>query len=274
MTNLLRANIFRLKRTLVVWGGALVSAGLGMMIVHTQISDLRELGVEFTLDEVFFGYAMCIGLFMAVLISTFLGTDYSDGSIRNKLTVGSLRRDVYLSNLLSVIGICFLYCMVYMIAVTAMTAPVRGFFTQDGKLLLTALAGSLLTGVAFCSLYTCIAMNCSHKATSAIICILLFFALLSASTYVLAKLDAPPERMTASIVNGEFTTSMEPNPKYLQDDERAVYQFFYDLLPTGQASQYFTLGFANPLRMMLCSLGTIVVSTLGGLALFERKDLK
>lgn len=274
MSNLLRANAFRLRRTMLVWGGALVSVGLAVIIVNTQIGDLRDLGVAFTLDEVFFGYAMCIGLFMAVLISTFLGTDYSDGAMRNKLAVGNLRRNVYLSNLLSMIGICFLYCAVYMAAATAMAAPVVGFFTLDGKVILTALAGSLLTGMTFCAIYTCITMNCSHKTTSAIICILLFFALLSASTYVLAMLDASPERMNMSLVNGELVSSMEPNPKYLQEGARAVYEFFYDLLPTGQGSQYFSLSFTRPLRMMLCAIGTTAVFTLGGLAAFERKDLK
>ena len=66
----------------------------------------------------------------------------------------------------------------------------------------------------------------------------------------------------------------EPNPMYLRGMERAVYQFLYDLLPTGQSVQYTTLGFTDPLRLMGLSALVAAVFSAAGAALFQRKDLK
>ena len=67
---------------------------------------------------------------------------------------------------------------------------------------------------------------------------------------------------------------LEPNPQYLEGAERAAYEFVYDLLPTGQADQYFNLRFEKPGRMMALAAALTVLFTSGGLTLFRRKDLK
>ena len=274
MTNLLRANFFRLRKTLVVWGGFAVCVAMAAFTTYTHVSDHMELGVVFLLDTTFFIYTIIVGFLMSVVVSTTLGTEYSDGTIRNKLSVGHLRRDIYLSNLFSMTLASWLYCAVYMLAAGVLGIPFAGWLTVDWKIILITLAGSLLLEAAFCALYTAIAMNCSYKATTAIICILLFFAMMVASTYVFARLDAAPEHLAYKMVDGEFVSEMEPNPRYLQGTERAVCEFFVDLIPTGQAVRYYVLTFAHPLRMVLCALGITAVSTGAGFALFQRKDLK
>ena len=274
MTNLLRANLFRLRKALVVWGGVLACVAMASFTTYTHVSDHNELGVVFLLDQTFFIYPLIVGFLMSVVASTTLGTEYSDGTFRNKLSVGHLRRDIYLSNLISMIAISWFYCGVYMLSAAVLGVPFAGWLTIDWKTIVTVLVGSLLLEMAFSALYTCISMNCSHKATTAIICIIFFFAMMIASTYVFARLDAAPEYLAYKMVDGEFVSGMEPNPKYLQGTERAVYGFFSDLIPTGQAVKYDILEFTHPLRMMLCALGITAVSTGAGLALFQRKDLK
>ena len=66
----------------------------------------------------------------------------------------------------------------------------------------------------------------------------------------------------------------EPNPHYLTGLEREVYQFLYDLLPTGQSLQYTTLGFTDPAKLMGLSALVAAVFSAAGAALFRRKDLK
>lgn len=275
MTNLLRANVYRLRRTLVFWGGLAASAGFGAFIVYARVSDYHKYGGEILLDQIFFIYTVMAGFLLSIVASTILGTEYSNGTVRNKLTVGHLRRDVYLANLISMICTSWLYCGTYILVVTALGAPFAGWLTVSGKLIAVTLLGSLLLETAFCALYTCVSMNCSHKAATAIICILLFFAFMIASTYVYNMLEAPPEWPSYQMsLNGEIETVMVPNPHYLEGTERAVYEFLFDLLPTGQAVQYYIIEFAHPLRMMLCSVFLVAASTLGGMALFRRKDLK
>ena len=274
MTNLLRANLFRLRKALVVWGGALACVAMAAFTTYTHVSDQMELGVVFFLDETFFICTIIVGFLMSVVVSTTLGTEYSDGTIRNKLSVGHLRRDIYLSNLFSMTLVSWLYCAVYMLTAGVLGVPFAGWLTVDWRIVLITLVGSLLLEMTFCALYTAIAMNCSYKATTAIMCILFFFAMLVASTYVFRMLDMEPEHLAYKMVDGEFVSEMEPNPKYLQGMEREVYEFFKDFIPTSQAAQYYILEFAHPVRMMLCALGITAVSTGAGLLLFQRKDLK
>ena len=273
MTNLLKANLFRLRKALVVWGGALACVAMASFTTYTHVSDQRDLNVVFLLDTTFFIYTIVVGFLMSIVVSTTLGTEYSDNTIRNKLSVGHLRRDIYLSNLLSMTLVSWLYCVVYMLS-AMLGVPFAGWLTVDWKIILMTLVGSLVLEAAFSALYTAIAMNCSHKATTAIICILFFFAMMIASTCVFARLDAAPEHLAYQMVDGEFVSSMEPNPKYLRGTERAVYEFFSDLIPTGQAVKYEILEFTHPLRMMLCALGITAVSTGAGMLLFRRKNLK
>ena len=274
MTNLLRANFFRLRKAFAVWGGVAVCVAMAAFTTYTHVSDHRELGVEFLLDQTFFIYTVIAGFLMSVAASTTLGTEYNDGTIRNKLSVGHLRREVYLSNLISMTAVNWSYCVVYMLSAAAFGVPFAGWLTVNAKTVIIVLAGSLLLEMAFSAIYTCVSMNCSHMAITAIICLILFFAMMIASTYVYSMLEAPPEVLTYEMVNGEFVSSMQPNPRYLEGTKRAVYEFLFDLLPTGQAVQYYIIEFAHPFRMMLCALGITAVSTGAGLALFQCKDLK
>ena len=275
MTNLLRANLFRLRKTLSVWAGIVVCVAMAAFTTYTHVSDQMEYGFVFLLDRTFFIYTLIVGFLMSVAVSTALGTEYSDSTIRNKLSVGHLRRDVYLANLISMTAVSWLYCGVYMLAAGALGAPFAGWLTTNGKTVAVILVGSLVLETAFSAIYTCVSMNCSHKSTTAIICILLFFAMMVASTYVYNRLEAPPEISNYVLtIDGMALEDLGPNPRYLEGSARAFYEFLFDLIPTGQAVQYYIIEFAHPLRMILCALGITAVSTGAGLALFQRKDLK
>ena len=65
-----------------------------------------------------------------------------------------------------------------------------------------------------------------------------------------------------------------PNPYYISGIQREIYEFVVDFLPTGQSSSLQNINIDHPLRMLLSSLGITAAFTLGGLRLFERKDLK
>ena len=275
MTNLLRANFSRLRKAGVVWAGALVCVALAGFTTYTHVSDQREYGVVFLLDVTFFIYTIIVGFLMSIVVSTTLGTEYSDGTMRNKLSVGHLRRDVYLANLISMTAISWFYCAVYMLAAAVFGVPFAGWLTADGKIVAITIVGSLLLEMAFSAIYTCISMNCSQKATTAILCILVFFAMMIASTTVFRMLEAAPEHVAYHMsLDGEPEMVMEPNPRYLEGTERELYEFLNDLIPTGQAVEYYIIEFAHPVRMMLCALGITAVSTGAGLALFRRKNLK
>lgn len=272
MRELLAANLVRLRKTGLFWGAALLHAAFALFRIYTIVDD-RKYGYETTLDEALFTFIMIEGLVMAVFIAVFLGTEYSDGTVRNKITAGHGRVRIYLANLLTVCLACLVFTAVYLLTTLAVGLPVLGGLTLGAGVIASTLLGTLATAAAFCSLYTLIGMSVSRKSTGCILCILLFFGMMIASTYVAARLDAPSERAVFEMVDGEMVSHIEPNPKYLSDSERAVYQFAMDFLPTGQATQYMIMT-GRTGRMSLYSVLIALCTAGGGQAYFRRKDIK
>ena len=275
MTKLLSANYLRLKKSHLFWGILAFGAALAGFRVYTLWRDHVDVGVVSTLDEGLFTYAQLIGMTAAVFTSLFLGTEYSDGAIRNKVASGCSRVSIYLAGLLTVFAASVLSLAAYWVVALAMGIPLLAPLGMSAGQALFTVLGVLLMTAAFCAIFTCITMNCSSKAANAVVCVLLFFALLIASTYVYARLDAPEYSADYIItVDGFDMTEPVPNPRYLQPGPRAVFEFFRDLLPTGQGVQYSIQAVTNPVRLLLCSLGLTALFTGAGTALFRRKDLK
>ena len=102
------------------------------------------------------------------------------------------------------------------------------------------------------------------------------FVLLIVTVVIDGRLNAPEFIQGYEMsVNGQVVNAVpEPNPRYLRGTERAVYQFLYDLLPTGQSLQYTMLNFTEPGKLIGLSGLVCAVFTGAGAALFRRKDLK
>lgn len=286
MIKLLSANFLRLRKSNTLWGSLGVCVGLGLLMVvgeaRFQVSAGADLSVpeaaqyKALLEQQFFEYAAFIGILAAEFISLFLGTEYSDGSIRNKIIVGHSRLSIYFANLITGFA-ASLACMAgYMLSCLAVGVPLLGWFTKPAPLLLTAISGSVVMLAAFCAIFTFVAMNCAKKSTSVVICLLGVFLLLFVSVYLYGRLDAPEFIQGYELsVSGEIVDAVpEPNPMYLTGLKREVYQFLYDLLPTGQSLQYTMLNFTDPARLMGLAAAVCAAFTAAGAALFKRKDLK
>ena len=275
MRNLLCANLFRLRKSVLFWGTLVLSFGVGLMLVGNRLGDRASYGASISLDQIIFGHAVTIGLLGSVFVSLFLGAEYSDGAIRNKLAAGHSRTSVYLANFLTMAGCCLLFCLACLAAVLGLGLPLIGPPSVPLPELLPLLAGSLTVAVSFCALFTLVVMNCSRKALSATVCMLGVVFMMSLATYLSARLDQPEFRDTMPlVVDGEVVFGTEPNPLYLRGAAREVYQALDDLLPYGQALQYMTFSTVYPERLPLYSLAVAAASTGTGIALFRRKDLK
>ena len=270
MTNLLSANLFRMKKNHLFWGCLLISSAAG---AWQPFQTHLEFERQFPLDSVFFVYATLIGLLLAVFLPLFFGAEYSDGAIRNKLAAGHTRLSVYLSSLIVSILAAFLFCGVYILCTLAVGVPLLGWPKAPTPLLISVFL-SLLMAAAWCALYTTVIMNCSRKAASVVSCILLFLLIFGIALTVYQILDAPEFYPSFGLVDGEMVSEMVRNPDYLQPEERWPYELLLDLDPVGQAVQYTDGTVTRPLQMALCSVGVFAAATAAGLALFQRKDLK
>ena len=99
MNNLFWANIIRLWKSRLTGLGIAVFSGLALVLCIDHYYYFRE---DMILDGIFFGYVYIAGIPVSVLAGLFLGVEYGDGTIRNKLIAGHKRSTVYLANFFAV----------------------------------------------------------------------------------------------------------------------------------------------------------------------------
>ena len=131
-----------------------------------------------------------------------------------------------------------------------------------------------MLAIAFSSIFTLISMLNQSKAITAVICILMAFSLLFIGAQLNKSLNEPETNMGMAMTENGMETQELPNPKYLDEDARKVVQFFYDLLPGGQAIQCASGEVVNLTLLPVYSLLIIVLTSSVGLCLFKRKELK
>ena len=128
MSRLLSAGYSRLWKNKVFWlemGAVLVYAVVFMLNGCRQAA--ANGGIGYSLDQFYFHFAVSVGLFGAIFTSLFIGTEYSDGTIRNKFVIGHSRAAVYLSNLLVSGSAMLLMAGVWMLA-ALIGVPFLGFW--------------------------------------------------------------------------------------------------------------------------------------------------
>lgn len=279
MRKLLSAGFSRLWKNKVFWGGVLLMAGyLVLVLVHNyrQASLYNEAPVVIV-DVYLTGCFQFIGAFTAIFAALFLGTEYSDGTIRNKLIAGHSRVSVYLSSLIVCAAASLMVCAVTALAAFAVGTPLMGLPARPLDLLWKFAVGILLT-IALSAIFTLCAMLIHNKPVLSVVCVVGFFLLIFASIFVMNSLSNP-EFITGAYemtVNGDIVP-MEPypNPGYLRGVKRSVYEFFNDFLPTSQGLQISSFdSLEHPLLLSAYSALIILGSTLAGTLLFRRKDLK
>ncbi len=275
MRKLLSANFLRLRKNKVFWGGLILMAAWGIFMPVKRYMDTQEYGYVDTIENGFFACALFVGIIMAVFCSLFIGTEYNDGTIRNKIIVGGKRSAIYLANAVvsSVVGLAL--CTAYLFPYLLVGIPLLGAFTAPGNMILLTELTVLLLVVAFSAIFTGIAMVCQNKAATAVICILLAFGSLMTGIILNQMLEAPKTHMVYSLADdGSMSSREEPNPKYLEGTKREIVQSLYDINPGGQAIQCAGMTAINPLRLPVYSLVIILVATGAGCILFQKRDLK
>lgn len=281
MSKLLSAGFSRLWKNKVFWGGLLLMSGILVFVLTANYRDMMHYSEEaragYILDTFLPGCFMFIGCYTAVFAALFLGTEYSDGTIRNKLVVGQSRVSVYLSGLILCIVSSLLVCAAATLVTFIAGIPLFGFPLYPSVMLQKFCIGILMV-TAFSGIFTLLSMLIHNKSISSVVCIMGFFALLFLSIYIMQRLEAPEfiESNFIMSLDGEIVQGEPcPNPSYLRGTTRAVYGFFADFLPTSQSFRIAQTGaLPQPWRFCVYSALITVASTLAGILLFRKKDLK
>ena len=96
MRKLISANLMRLWLNKAFWVTVLLMIGLesAFCLLLLKQNSTR-------LDIVMYTMVQIIGILISVFLSLFMGTEYNDGTLRNKLIVGHKRSSVYLASLIT-----------------------------------------------------------------------------------------------------------------------------------------------------------------------------
>lgn len=258
MNRLLRADAFRMYRGKWFW---LCLVGMLFLAVSFIIMQYTAMDYSVPLSRVIFLPMSFYGVAIAALVSMFVGEDFANGFIRNKLVAGRSRNGVFLSNLI----ISWTACLVIYLITTVFTFWVgTGYFEVDITLteLLPYLMMGMMTCVAYTSIFCMISMLVGSKATSVMLCMGLSFFMLFLCLHTNQKLVQP-----------EYKNGML-NPHYIEGAKRLVYEILHDLNPTGQAAQLSTMVIFNPVRFIVCGFAWMLVAAGLGVVLFQRANIR
>ena len=276
MRKLLRANFSRLRHDRTYWllTGLMIFFGASMAVVNA-INASRE-GTIWVMDFSLFIYVTIAPILNSVLVALFVGSDYSGGTLRNKLIAGHRRCNIYLANLITCCCAGIFLCVTFVIPQGALGLLLGGKIESAPMKLLMYGSLSLALMIAFTALFTLIAMLCQTKSHTVAGCILLAFVLIFLGVYITSALNEP-EYLAGYSYTENGVTVEEPetkNPNYISGTKRQVYEFMQDFTPGGQVLQVSDLDTEKPAMLALYDGIILLVATGFGMAFFRRKDLK
>lgn len=277
MRKLLRAHFSRILKNGLFWLGA---GGMGLCGALVSISNyssmLKYPGESFSLEGSFFFFCPLIGMFAAVVVNLYLGKEYSDGTMRNKLMVGHRRGAVYASSLLvacaavAFMEVCGAAC------VLLLGLPMFGPFQMERAQLAGMLLSALMLGVSSASICTAIAMNVQSRAAAAVVALVLMLVMLFVASYIGGRLDEP-EMIADAILyqdGGVIQSEAYANPRYLEGNIRTVLEWIYDLLPAGQGARLSNLETQRLERLPYLSLALGAGVSALGFVFYRKRDIR
>lgn len=250
MIKLLNANIYRLKKSIVFWLLLLITAFMGILLYinYNGINPSSCVNCNNQLGIVFFGFNSLNWLILPIFISIFIGTEYDDGVIKNKIINGHKRSSIYISNLLVTIFVSFIYSLTYIISVIIIGSILENDITISINKFIFLLFDSFLLNIVTASLFTFVSMATSSKSISGIISLIIVIWSIIITSNIMSKM-------------AEATGIIQ-----------IIYDFIINLLPYGQATQILNLN-ENYHILWLYSVVLIFIINLYGIILIKKKDL-
>ena len=277
MRKLITANFHRFSKDRFSWCVVGIIVILSLVNVFNSARSYEVMaasGYIRSLDDYYFNQAPLIGVFLALLISMFLGTEFSEGTIRNKLCIGHKRNEIFLSSFISCVLATIVLTAVWLLT-SALLFRMIGPLEMEVSKFIGCIFVAIGFAVSFAALYTVIGSLSSNKAMTIIYTFAVFIIFAMAASALYDRLCEPEMNQGKTLV-GTQLVEMEPtpNPLYLSGPTRTVCEVALELLPTGQALLLSNVAIEYPVRAIVLSVVFTTVTLLVGSRLFRRKDIK
>ncbi|MGM9628442.1 MAG: ABC transporter permease subunit [Faecousia sp.] len=280
MRKLLSANFARLWKSKVFWALEGLCFGFGVFAYALVAYNTHNLGqgwLRFNAHSYFYLWFFFIPFVIGVFTSFFIGTEYSDGTLRNKLTVGHSREEIYSAFLLTTMAAAFLFVLAYLLAVFLVGLPFSGAAVltpvqaQPWRLFH---CGLIL--LEYAALFTLFSMLDSDKARNLIVSLLAAGILIVGGMLVYRRLTAT-EFIQLVIPQSDGSLLLKddaPNPEYLTGRIRMVFTWLTNLLPSGAMMLSLDKRLGIDWRTPCCAVSLNALLTTLGIRLFQKKDIK
>lgn len=277
MRKLLAADFHALFKSKVFWTMLAATALISAYVVSANYNaEVQASDNPIYLNDVFFTVYQFIGVILAATTSLIIGVEYSDGTIRNKLVVGHRRSEVYLAALVTNLTATLLFAMAHGIVTFALGSLLLGPSQMPTEQFFALVGLAALDTLALDALFTGLAMNCENRAVSGVASLLLALTLIVAASTIGNKLREPEMSYEDVVIteSGIQYGNLVPNPAYVDASQRPVYEFVYDLLPTGQLIQISSEDLTRADRWPAFSASFLTLAAGGGYLAFRRKNLR
>ncbi len=276
MVKLLRSNLSRLIKFKPFYAALALQAGTILFVtLNSYLASLKS-GSQLWADMLF-QFTVCSLLsaaLLAVVCSLFIGADYQNGTIRNKLISGLPRYKIYFANLITVMVIAECMNVAAMLVFYPLTLPLFGGFIEKTNMLLTTFFLGNLTLLVYASLYTAVAMTTKNTVAALIVTVASLFIMNLVGQYLIAEITQPLT-YTQIVVNefGEQVTETIPNPYRKSDAVLAFFQVLLNIFPSGQLV---VLGSDKIVAWQAAVSSLCLIGFSGGigLAVFSKENLK
>lgn len=277
MRKLIAANFYRFRKDRFSWCvvGLIIILSLANVFNSARSYEvMAPSGYIRSVDDYYFNQAPLIGMFLALLISIFMGTEFADGTVRNKLCIGHKRNHILISNFISCALAATLLTAVWLL-VSALLFGLIGSLEMAVPKFIGCFFVAFGFAVAFTALFTVIGSLSSNKAMTVIYTFGVFIVLAMVASALYDRLSEP-EMNTGMTIVGNQLVEMEPtpNPLYLSGIVRTVCELALEFFPTGQALLLSDVAIEYPVRAIAMSAVFTVITLLVGNVLFRKKDIK
>lgn len=276
MRKLLSANGRYLIKNRLFWIEILFCIVFSGWIMFANYSPEIQASAEpIHLESPFFIMYQILSIVFASAISLIVGTEYSDGTLRNKLIIGHTRTEIYFSILVSMLVTSLLAIVAHGIVSYGIGYFLFGAFQISAGELACAILCAIFANFVFTTLFVAIALNCSNKSISVVVSILSSIVIIVVSNIDRSKLLEPETTYDGIVItaNGVEFGNIIQNPNYVTGMARKLYEGLYNILPTGQLMQIQSLEFSHWPYWLLASIVLCVVLTFVGYLLFRKKDI-
>ena len=275
MRKLLAASFSRLWKEKIFWFVFLIMS-IGS-VCYNWIGYNEINNPQIYVEDMIFCMLPMSGVGFALFISMLLGTEFEEHTIRNKLVVGYNRTQVYFAEYITcmvasmiLLGIMLLFSMSFGLLLSLE-------FQSDWNELVLLLFCCAMIASVFSAMFVGISMNVGSKATSLVVSIVFWFAILLLASFCINALAEEPmaySNITITAEDGVQFGDLIENPAYVDGTQRTVYELVADILPTGQAIQLNNLQFERAVRWPVFSLIMLVIATVAGYIPFRKRDIR